>query len=76
MIPKVCGNWEDSEGGLIVVKSEPNCTVAVNHELRGQETIKYTDFFVNGKLRYAQREGSFEGATIKWSNGSVWTKDE
>jgi hypothetical protein len=76
LVSKVCGNWEDSEGGLIVIKSGPACDVIITHETKGQQTIKYTDFVVSGKFRYDGRDGDLEGNIIKWNSGSVWTKDD
>mmetsp|Transcript_122395 Transcript_122395/g.193881 ORF Transcript_122395/g.193881 Transcript_122395/m.193881 type:complete len:507 (-) Transcript_122395:53-1573(-) len=78
LIPQVCGNWEDSEGGgLIVIKSGPNCTVILTHELHGQQTIKYDEFIKDGKFRYREREGVLEGGNrMTWDNGSVWTRED
>jgi len=76
LIPQVCGNWEDSDGKLIVIKSGPNCTVVVTHESDGQLTLKYDEFIVDGKFRYGGHTGMLEGGSkINWSNGSVWTRD-
>lgn len=74
LIDQVEGNWEDSSGHVLVIRSEPNCTVTVRHESRGEESIKFTEFIVKGKFKYAGQEGRLDGNTMFWGNGSAWSK--
>jgi hypothetical protein len=70
------GTWFHSATDDVIIIRQERDRVLIQHSRLGKVKTPVSKFLRDGKLRYAGFTGTIEHSTIRWNNGTFWSKSK